>query len=62
MVALAHREYAAKDVTAGQMLRRLIADGYLDEHHIRKPRAQLRLPQSRRTAAARATTNLPVAS
>ncbi len=60
VVALAH-EMRCKDVTAGQMLRRLIADGYLDEHHIRKPRA-LRLPQSRRTAAARATTNLPVAS
>jgi hypothetical protein len=52
IVSLAH-EMRCKDVTAGEVIRRLIADGYLDEHRVRKPRA-LRLPISRRTSAERA--------
>lgn len=52
VLGLAH-EMRCRHETAGQMVRRLIADGYLDEHHIRKPRA-LRFPSSRRASLARA--------
>lgn len=51
-LTLAH-EAGCKDVTAGEMIRLLIAAGYLDEHPVRKPRA-LRLPVSRRVTLARA--------
>ncbi|MFN8992230.1 MAG: hypothetical protein ACK5X3_00950 [Pseudomonadota bacterium] len=64
IVSLAH-EMRCKDVSAGEVVRRLIADGYLDEHRIRKPRA-LRFPISRRASAERhppdaEQTNLPLA-
>jgi hypothetical protein len=63
IISLAH-EMRCKDVSAGEVVRRLIADGYLDEHHIRKPRA-LRFPISRRSSVSREPeraeqTNLPL--
>lgn len=46
IISLAH-EMRCKDVTGGEVVRRLIAEGYLDLHPKRKPRA-LRLPWTRR--------------
>lgn len=52
VAALAHAMHC-KERTLVNALAQLVAEGYLDEHKVRKPRA-LRFPSSRRASIARA--------